>query len=183
MVFGSGHANAGLMLVGASPSISEDETGTPFDGAAGRLLDDLLGSIGLSRADVFLTHALKCRPPGNRDADLSEIARCRSYFEAQISLVRPRVVCTLGNFATRAVRGSGSVAELHGRPEAVELGGCAVYLVPLLHPVAALYTQTMLSTLRSDVAALPELLARPALPQPVEEPEASAVPSGGGGDD
>lgn len=168
VVFGSGHANADLMFVGASPSVTEDEIGSPFIGAPGRLLDDLLGGIGLARGDVFVTHALKCRPPGNRDADPAELARCRSYLDAQIALVRPRVVCTLGNFATRAVRGSGSVSELHGRAEAVELGGRAVYLVPLLHPVAALYTQSMLGTLRADVAGLPEILARPELPQPVD---------------
>lgn len=176
MVFGSGHANADLMLVGASPTATEDETGSPFVGAPGRLLDDLLGAIGLARGDVFVTHALKCRPPGNRDADLAEVARCRSYLDAQISLVRPRVICTLGNFATRAVRGSGSVTDLHGKAEAVELGGRAVYLVPLLHPIAALYTQSMLSTLRAGVAGLPEILARPELPQPValEAPDAEA---------
>lgn len=176
VVFGSGHANADLMLVGASPTTTEDEHGSPFTGAAGRLLDDLLGTIGRSRADVFVTHALKCRPPGNRDADPAELARCRSYLDAQIALVRPRVICTLGNFATRAVRGSGSVAELHGQPESVELGGRALYLVPLLHPVAALYTQSMLGTLRTDMAKLPELLARPELPQPAPEPESAPDP-------
>ena len=157
------------MFVGDAPSAREDVTGVPLTGSPGRLLDDLLGTIGLARGDVFVTHVLKCRPPGNRDADPAEVARCRTYLEQQVALVRPRVICTLGNFATRAVRGGGaSITELHGKPERVELGGQAAYLVPLLHPVAALYTRAMLSALRADFATLPELLARPELPQSTE---------------
>lgn len=164
------------MLVGESPSARDDEQGSPFAGTAGRLLDDLLGTVGLARADVFLTHVLKCRPPGNRDADPAEVARCRPYLDAQVALVRPRVVCTLGNFATRALRpGGGSVTELHGRPEPVVIAGHALYLVPLFHPVAALYTRTMLDALRADVAVLPELLARPELPPPAGEPAEPAI--------
>ncbi len=172
VVFGAGHADAALMLVGEVPSAREDEQGVPFTGAAGKLLDDLLESIGVPREDVFVTHALKCRPPGNRDADPSEVAKCRPYLEEQVRLVRPRVICTLGNFATRALTGDAAlVTERHGRPEEVVIGGTAVYVVPLYHPAAALYTRTLLDTLRADFAALPELLARPVLPQPLREPE------------
>ncbi|MBJ7471880.1 MAG: uracil-DNA glycosylase [Solirubrobacteraceae bacterium] len=182
VVFGAGHADASLMLVGAAPTAREDEEGTPFTGAAGKLLEDLLGSIGLARADVFVTHVLKCRPPGNRDADPSEVARCRPYLLDQIALVRPRVVCTLGNFATRALTGDPTaVTQRHGQPEVVELGGVAVYVMPLYHPAAALYTRALLDTLRDDVSRLPELLARPALPQPEPAAEAAAPSPDGPG--
>ena len=155
------------MLVGAAPSAREDEQGVPFSGASGKLLDDLLESIGLSRADVFVTHVLKCRPPGNRDADPSEVSKCRPYLHEQVKLVQPRVVCTLGNFATRALTGDGTpVTQRHGQVEIAELGETAVHLVPLYHPAAALYTRALLDTLREDFARLPELLARPAPPQP-----------------
>lgn len=177
VVFGAGHADATLMLIGEAPTAREDEQGVPFTGAAGKLLDDLLGSIGLARADVFITHVLKCRPPGNRDADPSELAKCRPYLLEQVKLVQPRVVCTLGNFATRALTGDGApVTERHGQAEIVELGETAVHLVPLFHPAAALYTRSLLDTLREDFARLPELLARPALPQPVIEPAAVDEP-------
>ncbi len=177
VVFGSGHANARLMLVGEVPSAREDEQGVPFTGAAGKLLDDLLSSIGVAREDVFVTHALKCRPPGNRDADPSEVAKCRPYLEEQVRLVRPRVICTLGNFATRAVTGDATpVTQRHGRAETVEVGEAAVYVVPLYHPAAALYTRALLDTLRADFAGLPELLARPALPQPERVAESEPAP-------
>ncbi|MEH3054124.1 MAG: uracil-DNA glycosylase [Patulibacter minatonensis] len=166
VVFGGGNADAALMLIGEAPSAREDEEGTPFVGAPGRLLGDLLASIGLGRDDVFVTHVLKCRPPGNRDAAPSEVERCRGYLEEQVALVRPRVIATLGNFATRVVDGSpGAITDRHGRPEVAELGGRSVYLMPLFHPAAALYTRSLLDTLRDDFVELAELLARPELPQ------------------
>ncbi len=184
VVFGAGHADATLMLVGEAPTAREDEQGVPFTGAAGKLLDDLLGSIGLSREEVFITHVLKCRPPGNRDADPSELSKCRPYLLEQIKLVQPRVVCTLGSFATRALTGDATpVTQRHGQVEIAELGETAVYLVPLYHPAAALYTRALLDTLREDVARLPELLARPALPQPVIEAAEVEEPAAADGSD
>lgn len=167
VVFGGGDADAALMLVGEAPGAREDEQGQPFVGAAGRLLDELLVSIGLTRADVFVTNVLKCRPPGNRDPAPAEIERCRPYLDQQIALVRPRVIVTLGNYATRLLRDdSAPITELHGRPEVRVLGGRAVLLLPLFHPAAALYTRALLDTLRDDFATIPELLARPELAQP-----------------
>lgn len=165
VVFGGGNADADLMLIGEAPGAREDELGTPFVGAAGRLLDELLASVGVTRADVFVTNVLKCRPPGNRDPAPAELSRCRPYLDDQIALVRPRVIATLGNVATKALRpGSESIGELHGRVELLDLGGLRVQLMPLYHPAAALYTRSLLDTLRDDVAQLAELLARPAVP-------------------
>lgn len=165
VVFGGGNADADLLLVGESPGAREDELGTPFVSAPGRLLDELLASIGLTRGDVFTTTLLKCRPPGNRDPSPTELARCRDYLDQQVALVRPRVVVTLGTVATRALRPeAGPIGEIHGRIELIELGDLALQHVPMYHPAAALYTRTLLDTLREDFARLAEVLARPALP-------------------
>lgn len=171
VVFGAGNADAQLMFVGEAPGAREDEQGVPFVGASGKLLDELLAGIGLERADVFIANVLKCRPPGNRDPAATEIARCRPYLHEQIALIEPRVICTLGNFATKLLRGdSTGIKALHGQAEVTVLGRRAVYLLPLYHPAAALYQRSLLDTLRADIALLPELLARPAPPQP--EPSA-----------
>src|SRR5438067_8113648 len=104
VVFGNGDANADLMFVGEAPGANEDKTGLPFVGQAGKLLDRLLGEIGLERADVFINNVLMCRPPGNRDPQPEEIANCHDYLMRRIELIQPRVICTLGNFATKLLR-------------------------------------------------------------------------------
>ena len=104
MVFGSGNADADLMFVGEAPGANEDRLGLPFVGQAGKLLDKLLGEIGLQRADVFICNTLKCRPPGNRDPQPNEIESCHSYLRSQVELIEPKLICTLGNFATKLLR-------------------------------------------------------------------------------
>jgi uracil-DNA glycosylase len=173
VVFGSGDADADLMFVGEAPGANEDKQGLPFVGQAGKLLDTLLGEIGLTRADVFVANTLKCRPPGNRDPLPGEIDNCQHYLFRQLELIQPRVVCTLGNFATKLLRadpGTG-ITRLHGREELRQIGPRVVRLYPLYHPAAALYTRSMLDVLRADFARIPELLALPAPDQPEPEPE------------
>ena len=116
VVFGSGNADADLMFVGEAPGAREDEQGLPFVGQAGRLLDQLLGEIGLERGDVFIANTLKCRPPGNRDPLPGEIDACQDYLFRQLELIEPRVVCTLGNFATKLLRADPAtgITRLHG---------------------------------------------------------------------
>jgi uracil-DNA glycosylase family 4 len=186
VVFGAGHADAELMFVGEAPGANEDKQGLPFVGQAGRLLETLLGEIGLTRGDVFIANALKCRPPGNRDPLPTEIENCRDYLFRQLELIRPRVVCTLGNFSTKLLRGDPGtgITRLHGRDEVRTIGPRTVRLFPLYHPAAALYTPSMLEILRTDFARIPELLALPAPEQPapaavvpeVEPVEAPALP-------
>src|SRR5215204_3051504 len=174
VVFGSGNADSDLMFVGEAPGANEDKQGLPFVGQAGRLLDRLLEEIGLTRPDVFVTNVLRCRPPGNRDPLPGEIDACQDYLFRTLELVEPRVVCTLGNFATKLLRadpGSG-ITRLHGREEVRAIGPRTVRLYPLYHPAAALYTPSMLDVLRTDFARIPELLALPAPDQPAaQEPE------------
>ena len=173
VVFGAGNADADLMFVGEAPGANEDKQGLPFVGQAGRLLDQLLGEIGLQRADVFIQNTLMCRPPGNRDPQPGEIQNCSGYLLRKIELVRPRVICTLGNFATKLLRDDPTgITRLHGRPEERRIGNLDVVLYPLLHPAAALYTPAMLETLRADFAGIPALLVPPEVAEPEREAEA-----------
>src|SRR5579875_3076010 len=105
VVFGSGNADADLMFVGEAPGANEDQQGLPFVGQAGKLLSKLLEEIGLRREDVFVANTLKCRPPGNRDPYPNEIDACSDYLHRQVDLIQPAVICTLGNFATKLLRG------------------------------------------------------------------------------
>jgi uracil-DNA glycosylase family 4 len=167
VVFGSGNADADLMFVGEAPGASEDEQGVPFVGQAGKLLEKLLGEIGLQRSDVFIANTLKCRPPGNRDPLPLEIENCRDFLYEQVELIQPKVICTLGNFATKLLRDDKTgITRLHGQPELLAVGQRMVRLYPIFHPAAALYTPRMMQTLREDFQRLPELLAMPAPDQP-----------------
>ena len=172
VVFGSGNADADLMFVGEAPGRNEDQVGLPFVGQAGQLLDKLLVEVGLERADVFIANVLKCRPPDNRDPLPVEIDNCRDYLLRQVELIQPTVICTLGNFATKLLRGDPTgITRVHGREEIRVIGTRAVRLYPIFHPAAALYTPSNVETLRADFARLPELLALgpPEQPGVVEE--------------
>jgi uracil-DNA glycosylase family 4 len=175
VVFGAGNADADLMFVGEAPGANEDRQGLPFVGQAGKLLDQLLGEIGLSRREVFVTNVLNCRPPGNRDPHPVEIENCQGYLMSQLELIQPKVVCTLGNFATKLLRADGAgITRVHGRDEVRVIGRRAVRVLPIYHPAAALYTPRMLDVLREDFARLPALLALPAPEQPIVEQELDA---------
>ena len=172
VVFGAGNPDADLMFVGEAPGFHEDQQGVPFVGQAGKLLDKLLGGIGLARADVFVVNVLKCRPPGNRDPLPDEIAACEPHLFRQIELIEPTLVATLGNFATKLLSGRPTgITRVHGYEQEVTLGARTVLLYPLYHPAAALYTPAMLKVLEEDFARLPELLGRFLEPLEPEEPE------------
>src|SRR4051794_146798 len=175
VVFGAGNADADLMFVGEAPGANEDRMGLPFVGQAGKLLEQLLGEVGLERGDVFIANVLKCRPPGNRDPAPVEITNCQDYLMRQLELIQPKVVCTLGNFSTKLLRGDTTgITRVHGQQEVRVIGTRAVRLYPLYHPAAALYTPRMLEVLREDFARIPGLLAEPAPAQP--EPVAPIPP-------
>jgi len=171
VVFGSGDPDADLMFVGEAPGFHEDQQGVPFVGQAGKLLERLLAGIGLERRDVYIANVIKCRPPGNRDPQPNEIEACERYLFRQVALIEPRVIATLGNFATKLLSGKPTgITRVHGQEQATTVGDRRVLLYPLYHPAAALYTPAMLKVLESDFARLPELLGRetaPLVPEPV----------------
>jgi uracil-DNA glycosylase family 4 len=175
VVFGSGNPAAELMIVGEAPGFHEDQGGRPFVGEAGNLLVRLLETIDLRPDDVYLANVLKCRPPQNRDPLDAEIAACEPHLYRQVELVRPRVVATLGNFATRLLSGRPhGITRVHGQQQEVALGSTSVVLFPLYHPAAALYTPSMLRALEADFSRIPGLLGRPgpaAPAPPAPEPE------------
>jgi DNA polymerase len=178
VVFGAGDPAADLMFVGEAPGFHEDQQGYPFVGQAGKLLDKLLGGIGLERSQVYIANVLKCRPPGNRDPQPDEIEACEAHLFRQIELIEPKLVATLGNFATKLLSGKQhGITRVHGAPQEATLGGRRVTLYPLFHPAAALYTPAMLRTLEEDFAKIPALLDRdvappaPVVSLPVTVPE------------
>ena len=174
LVFGNGNADADLMFVGEAPGFYEDQQGLPFVGRAGKLLDQMLAEIGLARSDVWVCNVLKCRPPDNRDPLPDEIEVCKPYLYRQIELIEPKLVCTLGNFATKLLtRSSKGIMSVRGRPQVHELGGRRVRLYPLCHPAAALRTPATLEALRDDIERLPQLLEEP-------PPDAPGPPPGSG---
>jgi uracil-DNA glycosylase family 4 len=162
VVFGAGNADADLMFVGEAPGAEEDRQGLPFVGRAGALLTELLEGIGMKREDVWITNVLRCRPPGNRDPQPIEIESCQPYTYRQVELIEPRVIGTLGNFATKLLTGSRTgITKVRGTVQVHEIGGRAVFVMPLLHPAAALRTPSLVDTLREDFAKLPDLIATP----------------------
>ncbi len=174
VVFGHGNPHADLMFVGEAPGFHEDRSGVPFVGAAGQLLSKLLAGIGLEREDVYVANVIKCRPPGNRDPQPAEIAACEAHLFRQLELIRPVVVATLGNFATKLLSGRpDGITRVHGREQTVAVGGQAVTLYPIFHPAAALYTPRMLEVLERDFARIPALIGRdpaPVAPPPILQP-------------
>ena len=179
IVFGSGSPTADLMFVGEAPGFHEDKQGVPFVGAAGQLLNKLLAGIGMTRDEVFVANVLMCRPPGNRDPQPDEIAACEPHLWKKIELIQPKVIATLGNFATKLLSGSPlGITRVHGMEQEVTLGGNRVMLFPIFHPAAALYTPRMLEVLETDFKRLPDLLGRTvAPPSPVMTLVAPAEPA------
>ncbi len=136
MVFGVGDPAADLMLVGEAPGKNEDLQGEPFVGAAGKLLDELLAGIGIDRAQAYIANVLKCRPPGNRDPKPDEIDSCKGYLREQIRMIHPKVVLTLGNFATKLILPTEiGITRMRGQQFNWWLGAT---LIPTFHPAAAL---------------------------------------------
>jgi DNA polymerase len=163
VVFGAGDADADLMFIGEAPGAEEDRRGLPFVGRAGGLLNELLAEIGLERDDVFIANTLMCRPPGNRDPQPDELAACRPYLLEKVRLIEPKVIATLGNFATKLITGSQTgITRVRGKPQIHRLGERTVRVFPILHPAAALRTAKLRPTMSEDFAALGRLLEEPA---------------------
>ena len=168
VVFGMGSPEARVMFVGEAPGKNEDLQGEPFVGAAGRLLDRLLTEVGLTRDEVYIANVLKCRPPGNRDPRPDEIDSCKGYLRRQIELVEPRVVMTLGNFATKLLmRTDTGITRLRGQRYEWWRN---IILVPTFHPAAALRGgEKVTEAMRHDFSLMREAIDIPK--EPVSNPD------------
>jgi len=177
LVFGVGDPHADLVFIGEAPGRNEDLRGEPFVGAAGKLLDELLASIGLHRSEVYIANVLKCRPPNNRDPLQSEIETCTPFLAEQVRIIDPKVIATLGNFSTRYILDTDrGITQLRGR--LFEVGGRRV--VPIYHPAAALYSPDKRQVLFDDFRRLATVLrwaeeGRPAAPHD-DVPQADVTP-------
>jgi uracil-DNA glycosylase family 4 len=166
---GEGPANADLMFIGEGPGFHENEQGRPFVGAAGKFLEELLGTIGLKREDVFIGNVVKCRPPGNRDPMPDEIEACAPYLKRQIEAISPKVIITLGRFSMARYFPNAKISQIHGQAREVD----GQLIVPMYHPAAALHQPSLRNSVIEDFAMLPDLIARGADAPTPAEPESS----------
>ena len=163
-VIGEGSHLAKIMFVGEAPGETEAKTGRPFCGRAGKILDELLASIGIDRKDVYVTNIVKDRPPANRDPEPSEIDLYAPFLDRQIEIMRPKIVATLGRFSMQYVMSRyglewelGPISRIHGKVFETKLGEEKLLVVPLYHPAAAIYNQALLGTLKNDFTVLKTL--------------------------
>ena len=159
VVFGVGNPRAAVMFVGEGPGFHEDRQGEPFVGAAGKLLNELLESAGLSRQEIYIANVIKCRPPDNRDPEPDEVDTCKPFLLQQIQLIQPKLVCSLGNWATQTLLEK-KVGITKVRGQAIRLKDFVLF--PLFHPAAALHQGALLQPLREDFGKLKAYLDRAA---------------------
>jgi uracil-DNA glycosylase len=171
---GEGPVDAEIMLVGEAPGFYEDQQGRPFVGAAGQFLEQLLGSIGLKRTDVFIGNVIKCRPPSNRDPLPEEISACSHWLGEQFEIVRPRVIVTLGRYSLARFLPGTPIGKVHGQGRKLN----NTWVVPMYHPAAALHQGSLRKTIEDDFKKIPAYLEQarkePTLPETV--PETPAEP-------
>jgi len=168
LVYGAGNPDAQLMFVGEGPGRAEDAQGLPFVGPAGKLLDEMLTSIGLARADVYIANVVKCRPPGNRDPLPLEVETCIPFLQGQIKLIKPKVICELGRIAAGVMMERQiQITRIHGQ----KFLGPGYFNVPVFHPAAALRAPATMQLLREDFQNLKSYLEEQEPPPPEPEPE------------
>jgi uracil-DNA glycosylase family 4 len=151
---GEGPANASIMFIGEGPGFYENEQGRPFVGQAGKFLDELLESAGLHREKVYITNVVKCRPPGNRDPQDSELAACASYLDRQIEAIDPLIIVTLGRFSMARYFQNAKISVIHGRSAWIG----ARLIVPMYHPAAGLHQGKLRPVIERDFAQLPKMV-------------------------
>jgi uracil-DNA glycosylase family 4 len=152
---GEGPSSADIMFIGEGPGFHEDRQGRPFVGAAGKFLEELLASIGLTREQVYIANVIKCRPPGNRDPLADELSACEPYLERQIQLVKPKVIVTLGRFSMYRYFPGAAISKIHGQPKRVG----STLVVPMFHPAAALHQPKWRPLIEADFKKLPGFIA------------------------
>lgn len=152
---GEGNPNARVLFIGEGPGFHEDRQGRPFVGPAGQFLDELLASINLRRADVFITNVVKCRPPNNRDPLPEEIDACNNFLDQQIAAIKPRVIVTLGRYSMMKFFGNERISAIHGRARKKDSYIC----IAMYHPAAGLHQASLKDTIREDFKKIPLVIA------------------------
>ncbi len=161
IVFGEGNPQTKIMFIGEAPGLNEAKTGRPFCGAAGKILDELLESAGIKREEIYITNILKCRPPENRNPQADEIEACTPYLEKQIEIIKPKVICTLGNYSTKYIFEKyglkdqiQGISKIHGEIFKVKNLFQSINIIPLYHPAVVTYNINMKETLKEDFKIL-----------------------------
>jgi len=160
-VIGAGSLNSEIMFIGEAPGFNEDKQGKPFVGQAGKIFDELLNSINLKREDIYITNILKCRPPQNRNPTQEEITSCTPHLNTQINIIKPKIICCLGNFATDFILKKFNlkdkiqgISKIHGEIFNVSTLTGIIKIIPLYHPAVATYNNNMLEVLKKDFEVL-----------------------------
>ncbi len=158
LVMGDGNVNAEIVFIGEAPGKNEDEIGLPFVGAAGKFLDEMLGSARIKRSNVYITNIVKYRPPNNRDPLPEEKKAMWPYLVRQLDVIRPTIVVTLGRHSMEYFLPGSKISQVHGQPKRIPFGDIKLVVVPLYHPAAALYNGGMRATLIEDFIKLPKII-------------------------
>ncbi len=153
---GEGNPNADILFIGEGPGKKEDELGRPFVGAAGKLLEELLKYIGITRNDVFIANVVKHRPPGNRDPLPNEVEACWPYLKKQVETIEPKIIVTLGRHSLGRFLPGKAISQVHGKPFRA---GKIIYY-PMYHPAAALYSGNLRPIMFEDIARIPKILEK-----------------------
>ncbi len=161
VVFGSGNPQAKVLFIGEAPGATEDKEGIPFCGMSGKILQELLGTIGLVRDEVFITNTILCRPENNRNPDKKEVENCRERLDQLISIMKPKVIVTIGNFATERILKKKGITQLRGKIHNVELAGQNVVVIPVIHPANYLYngrSPVIFEQMKTDFAVIGSII-------------------------
>ncbi len=160
LVMGDGNANADIVFIGEAPGKNEDEQGLPFVGAAGKFLNEMLGTIGMVRDDIYITNIVKYRPPNNRDPLPDEKKAFWPYLIRQIEVIEPKIIVTLGRHSMEYFLPNFKISAVHGQPKRIQFGSEKVVILPLYHPAAALYNGALRQTLMEDFNTIPIILEK-----------------------
>lgn len=160
LVFGEGNPDAEIYFLGEGPGFHEDRLGRPFVGQAGKLLDQLIESVGFKREDVYISNVVRFRPPENRDPLPAEIEAFRPYVDREIEIVNPRLIVTLGRFSMGKFLPNSKISQVHGKPRTVQWKGKSVTVIPMYHPAAALRSLDIMRQIKEDFKIIPEMLKK-----------------------
>ena len=161
VVFGSGSQSAKVILIGEAPGATEDKQGIPFCGMSGKILNELLSSANLSREDIFITNTILCRPEKNRNPTKEEVSNCRSRLDNLIELIQPKVIVTIGNFATKRILGRTGIKTIHGKIFQITINNKEIKVIPVIHPASFLYSgrsPELLNLMKTDFKTISSIV-------------------------